>query len=149
MGVSTVATHSILFIVSVTAALALSQIFYNTIDTASSSIAERSKISYRLMRSDITISSVNYTSGLLRIFVRNTGKTTLDPGYVEVYVDNLRIPHSSVSKEVAPDTDAFNPDLWDPEEILEINVTTTLSSGTHRVEVEAEGGVSDVETFSI
>ena len=141
MGFSNIAAQIIMFSVLIYAAavLIISIKDYSVATTAS--LKDTQELSLKELKTDIAIQTVAYDpSPNLTIAVRNTGKTLLNLDYVDVYVNGTRIPRNESNRtiEMNSSTDLFNPDLWDPEEDILINVSMELAAGTYRIDVHTQ-----------
>ena len=151
MGFGNVATTIILFI----AVLLLATGVITTINTN----VERSQASMRIqneylnnqIKTNILINQIDYDTGVLTVYVINNGKTILKPELVDIYLDAAFIPRNDTARTITiePSTDVTNPGLWDPDEVLRIEVDVPLTPGQHRVAVTTQYGVSDEKLFSI
>ena len=104
------------------------------------------------VKTDITVqvASFDNLTETITANVVNTGKTKLDLDYVDVYVDSLFIPRNSGNRtlEIIPSTEVENPGIWDPREILEVEVFMNISEGSHTIKIATEYGVIDTFVFS-
>lgn len=151
MGFGNLATTIIMFIAVMLLSTAVIVSFRTQTDQAQASMRAQSEFLNNQIKTNIEITNTNYTTNNLRVYVLNDGKTTLKLETVDVYVDNGFIPRNDSNRTISIEasTDTTNPGLWDPSEIIRIDVDTTLSSGTHKVAIGTPYGVSDEETFSV
>jgi archaellum component FlaG (FlaF/FlaG flagellin family) len=151
MGFGNLATTVIMFIAVLLLATAVIATFKTQIDQSQSSMRAQADFLNNQIRTSISITSTNYTAGNLRVYVINDGKTIMPPERIDVYVDNEFIPRNETYRIIAiePSTDLTNPGLWDPGEILRIDIDTTLDPGTHRVAIGTPYSVRDEELFSV
>lgn len=143
-----------MFIAVISAATMLVFVFNNYVTSASATVATRQSYMESQLRTDITIENVVYnsTAGNVRIYVRNTGDSTMRPGTLSVFVANEWMNNNSVntSMEVLADSQVANVGLWDPKEVLHIERNQTVSSGeTHKVIIVTPYGVKDEYEFSV
>ncbi|MBD3203348.1 hypothetical protein GF327_03580 [Candidatus Woesearchaeota archaeon] len=154
MGASTVTTHLIIFIAvmgMVTTAVIMSKSF---LDSTITSISVQQKRISDKMESDITIEVINFdnTTNITSVYIRNTGRTKIEPSKMDIYLDSERIPRSKNNRtiHVITDTDSVNAGTFDPGE--ELLITTNVSvekHETHTIIVTTEQGIKDEEVFSI
>jgi archaellum component FlaF (FlaF/FlaG flagellin family) len=85
------------------------------------------------------------------IFVQNTGKNKLSLDYVDVFIDQIRIPRESINRtfEFAPGSGTINPLQWDPDETLIISTYLDLGAGTHYAAVTTEHGTKDTKSYTV
>lgn len=98
----------------------------------------------------INIENVTYGLGKTTIWVRNEGSTVLNPAYLEIYLDQTRVERNDsgrTTRVLAPDL--YNPGLWDPDELLEINYTLGLATNNHSVKIVTEYTISDTKIFEV
>ena len=154
MGASTVVAQMIMFISIMGIATGLETVFKNNLDESESSMNIQWDIMSNNLKTDITISSVNYNNvtNITTLSVLNTGKTLLEIGYTDVYLDDLMIPRNDSNRtiEVVVSTDTANVGLWDPKELVEIKIMEeNHASGSHSVAVSTQYGTKDKYTFSV
>ena len=99
----------------------------------------------------ITNTTYDSTDEIITINVKNTGSVTLNQNYIDVFVDNKRIPRKIENRTLTLDSDTnlVNPHLWDPNEVLIINVSKLLSSGNHLIEVIGENGIKNADILKV
>ncbi|MBN2567599.1 hypothetical protein JXB02_05975 [Candidatus Woesearchaeota archaeon] len=153
MGFSSVTAHLIMFIAVMGLATGLVATFKNYVDSNNDAMSAQWTYMSNNIKTDITISNSGYdnVTNLTTVYAQNTGKTQLDPDYVDVYIDDLFIPRDTSNRtiQIVPSTDTSNPGVWDPKEILEIVVNGSLADGSHTVDVATQYGVADTDTFSV
>ena len=158
MGVlaSTIITHLIIFIAVISIATGVIIGFKNFADQSQSSLTSRTKELNNHIKTAIKIELISYdnTTNETKVYVRNIGSTTLDPSYVDIYIDGFRFSRNQSQAynrgvEVLPDTDITDPGLWNPKEQLYIIARKHLSiHKTHEVTVTTQYEGSDTDTFS-
>ena len=153
MGSSTVASHAIMFIAVMTMATSLVVVFKGYVDTTSSAIITQQKFMADQLKTDISISHINYdnTTNKTYVYLKNTGKTKLDIDYVDIYIDSERIPRNGLNRsiQVLADTEITNTGTWDPKEDIEIIVNKTIDvNETHTVIITSSYEGKDTDTFS-
>jgi archaellum component FlaG (FlaF/FlaG flagellin family) len=85
------------------------------------------------------------------IYIKNTGRTMLDPTRMDVYIDGVRIPRNDTERTISvlPDTDTINSGILDPKETAQIMVFGYLDETmTHEVTVTTQYETKDSEVFS-
>ncbi|MDD5474578.1 MAG: flagellar protein G [Candidatus Methanoperedens sp.] len=145
-------TQLIFFIAAIVIALAVIGAVTTNVRSITASYSISSKTVADQLKTDITIindpAAIPYdTVGKnYSFFVKNTGKNTLDPTAVNMFVDGN---YTNVTNNW---TVMQGGSTWDTTEVLRLNYTTTIqfSSGTdHTVRVVTENGVFDTMTFRI
>lgn len=151
MGFGGLATTIILFIAVMLVSTGVIMSLQTQVTQSQSSMRSQAELLNNQISTNVDITSANYTGGVTTIYVLNNGKTILDVDNVDVYIDNLFIPRNTSNRTMAVEssTDLTNPGLWDPTEILRIDVTKTLGNGTHKVKVATQYGSLEQETFSV
>lgn len=148
MGAGTSATHMLFFITSVIIALSVTGALFLNVQSLSSAATISSKALSEQLRTDITIindpelipnSSVAYT-----FYIKNTGKEDLFTNYITVIIDGAVVPEGNLNKTVIGG-DA----VWHTGDVLSINATVTLGSGTHKLRVITDNGIEDDFEFRI
>lgn len=136
------ASHLILFIASVVIAAGVAGTFTNSVGQLSSAIGDQGVDVSEDVRTDVEIISDSgssvYDGTNLTLLVKNTGSNTLPPDgdSLDIIVDGQY--RTDVSIEV------LDGPSWTPGNVARVNVTTSLSSGDHRVKLIANG---DEEVF--
>ena len=152
MGFSTLVTNVIMFVAVISLTTAFVAIFKTYVDESTSSISIQSKVISNNLKIDLNIVTISYDNNTEKItsHIQNTGKTKLDLDYVDVYIDDIFVPRVTSNRtiNVLNSTEIENPGIWDPKEVIEINVYMNLSKGTHKIAVSTEYGVKDSTTFS-
>ncbi|MGM5482027.1 MAG: hypothetical protein ACQESF_01055 [Nanobdellota archaeon] len=78
----------------------------------------------------------------------NDGNRRLDINDIDVYFDGIFIPRNSQNRTIGfKSPNVINPLHWDPDEILEINISKNFENGTHQVVITTEFGKSDKSIF--
>jgi archaellum component FlaG (FlaF/FlaG flagellin family) len=75
----------------------------------------------------------------LWVYVKNLGETTLDVNKMDIFVNNKYI--SSCNEDNVICTDESGDYKLSPDELLDVNITTPLSSGSYDVKVVTQYGV--------
>lgn len=152
MGFGTIAANIIMFIAIVT--IATGFVFYFNMQTQeiSTSLESQNKRLRDELRTDITITSVSYDNSTnpptTTAYVKNTGKTKLELNATDIYIDGLRKERGDRTISVEADTQVANSLIWDPGEIVKIEVNENLSNTVHQVRVVTSNGIFDEDIFS-
>ncbi len=154
MGFGTIVAQIIMFISIISLATGMVMVFKNYVDDSSGSLNEQMQSTSNRIRTDITITNVNFdnTTNHTTLNVLNTGKTSLNTDYIDVYLDRMMIPRNTTYRNITvePSTEVKNTGIWDPNEVLEIVVLDHyLDKDDHSVDVITEYGTGDTETFSV
>ncbi len=142
-------TQLIFFISAVIIAVAVIGVVTTNVSTITSSYGMSSKTLADQLKTDITIindpNSIPYVLYNYSFFVKNTGKTTLDPTAINMFIDGN---YTNVTNKW---TVMQGGSTWDPTEVLRLNYTTStqFSSGDHNLRVVTGNGVYDIMTFRI
>ncbi len=144
MGFSTTAMHIILFIASVLIALGVVVSVSTSADSFRQGIWERSVDFSEKYRTDIKIAHVDTSSATTKIYVINTGSTSMYENDTSLIIDNawMTLGANYTVTIVDRDTNIDN-NLWDPLEIIEISYTPSLGTGRHEAVVIVEWGTTD------
>jgi len=139
LGFGTVAAQTIMFIAIVTISTGLVVVYRDVLDDSSASMRLQGQVISNKLKTDIEIISVDYDNVTeeTTVYVKNTGKTKLDPEKVDVFVDKTRIPRNSNNRtiDVLADTEIHNIGIWDPNEDVEIIVDMVLNESiSHTVQ---------------
>lgn len=154
MGMSGISSNLIMFIAVLTISTMVVAVFNDQIDTTTSSIVTQQNWLSNQLKTDISITVINYenkTENQTVLFLENTGSTILDIGYVDIYLGGERIPRNNTFRiiEVLPDTEITNIGLWDPKELVKIVINKTLEENrTYEAVVIAQYGAKDSDQFS-
>lgn len=152
MGFSSVTAQIIMFIAVMGFATGMVAVFNNYIDENTGAMNAQWQVMSNNLKTDITITNVDWdnTTKTTTVYVLNTGKTTLDPANTDIYLDGMFIPRDNNNRtiQVSPSTEIKNTGLWDPKEILEVQVFFSVEEGSHYVDVGSQFGVKDSETFT-
>jgi flagellar protein FlaG len=134
---ATATSQLIFFIASVVVASAVAGIFVTTTLNLSKNIREQADDEVIALNTKITVINdasampYNATAGTLKLYVKNIGKTTLDPNLTRVLVDGNISSSDNLTFRLLDNASA-----WSNEVVLEIAVgNITLSAGDHQVKV--------------
>ena len=146
MGADTSATHMIFFIVSVVISLGVAGALFMNVQSISNAATIGSKTLSEQLKTDITVINdpdiIPYSGGVYTFYVKNTGKVALSTAYITLLIDGTVVPNDSLSKTILEgDT------VWQTGDVLRINATVTIASGSHKIIVMAENGVEDEFEF--
>ncbi len=146
MGAGTSATHIIFFIVSVVISLGVAGALFMNVQSISNAATAGSKTLSEQLKTDITVindpDSIPYSGGVYTFYVKNTGKEALSTAYVTVLIDGTFVPSENLNKTIIE-----GGTIWQTGDVLKINATVTIASGSHKIRVMAENGVEDEFEF--
>ena len=140
-------THLIFFIGAIIIAVGVIGVVTTNVQSITASYGMNSKSLADQLKTDITIindpASIPYINNNYSFFIKNTGKSTIDPTTVNMFVDGN---YTNVTNKW---TVMESGNLWYPTYVLRLNYTTTtaLSTGDHTVRVVAGNGVFDTMPF--
>ncbi len=153
MGFGTIAASIIMFIAVLTLSASMFVVMKNDINEQSSALREQTKYTSNNIKTDITIENLDYDNktNTTTINLRNTGKTKLYLKYSDVYINYDFIPRNTSNRtiQIDPSTDFRNTGIWDPDEIVEINVFKDLETGEYTAKITVQYGVSEEDIFSV
>jgi len=148
LGADTSATHIIFFIVSVVIALSVSGAFFMNLQSISTSATMGSKMLSEQLKTDITVINdpdvipYNSSGEVYTFYVKNTGKEDLSAAYVSVLIDGVLITDGNINRTVIE-----GGNVWRAGNVLKVNATASLTSGSHRIRVIADNGIEDEFEF--
>jgi archaellum component FlaG (FlaF/FlaG flagellin family) len=105
------------------------------------------------LNTKIDIGNIEYepifNPDLTTIYITNVGSKKLEPAYVDIFIDDVKIPRDNANRIMwfVNETNIANPLHWDPDEILGVNVSLDLDSGPHVVVVATQYGITDSKGF--
>lgn len=150
MGFGSIATTIIMFIAVLLLATGVLITLQSNIDKSQASMQASAELLNNEIITNMDITSTNYTSNNLRVYLINNGKSTLKLDRIDAYVDDVFIPRNDTNRtiQIEASTDIKNPGLWDPNEIIRIDIATTLGAGEHIVKITTQYGNREEELFS-
>lgn len=152
MGFSTIGSFIVMFFGFLILLASIFMIFGAMVDNTATigALQEEEK-----KRAQTSIDILNVTldkeeePNLTTFHVANDGSRKLDKDGLDVYINGERIPRDSDNRSIAfKDDNRINPLHWDPEEVVEINITKDLEGQSHRGTVATEFGITDSVIFS-
>jgi len=151
MGFANIATTIIMFIAVLLLATGVLITLQTNIDKSQASMQAQAELLNNEIITSMDITSVNYTIGNVRIYAINNGKSTLKLDRIDTYIDDVFIPRNDTNRtiQIESSTDIKNPGLWDPNEVIRIDVSTTLNTGTYTAKITTQFGNREEELFSI
>lgn len=151
MGFANIATTIIMFIAVLLLATGVLITLQTNIDKSQASMQAQAELLNNEIITNMDITSANYTVGNVRVYAVNNGKSILKLDRIDCYIDEVFIPRNDTNRtiQVEVSTDTKNPGLWDPNEIIRIDISTTLDVGTHTVKLTTQYGNREEEIFSI
>ncbi len=148
MGAGTSATHIIFFIVSVVISLGVAGALFMNVQSISNAATAGSKTLSEQLKTDITVindpDTIPYdsSSSIYTFYVKNTGQADLSAAHITVLIDGTFVPDGSLNKTIIEgDT------MWEKGDVLKINATVTIASGSHKIRVMTDNGVEDEFEF--
>jgi len=129
------ASHLILFIASMMVAASVAGVFTNSIGQLSGALSEQGLDVSSDVRTDVEIisdsgSDAIYADGTITLYVKNTGSERLaaDPGQMDIFVDGQFATDYTVTR-------VDGSGAWRPGSVVRIDITQSLNSGDHRVQL--------------
>lgn len=154
MGFGTVVANVVMFISVLLLATGTIVVFKNVIEDQTASMKVQSDAMSNNIKTNMEITSAAYdnVTEVTTIYVLNSGKTSLDVGYLDVYLDDLFVPRNATWKTlgVESSTHIRNPGYFDPNEILEITLTKKLQNNSiHTVAISGQYGNKEESLISM
>ncbi|MCZ7392699.1 MAG: flagellar protein G [Candidatus Methanoperedens sp.] len=147
-------TQLIFFIGAIVVAVGVIGVLTTNVHSITASYGMSSQTLADQLKTDITIindpAAIPYDTNLdnYSFFVKNTGKNTLDPTAVSMFIDGNYV--NTTKKWTIMDNTSSS--LWYPTQVLRLNYTYSPSPypspGSHTVRVVAQNGVSDTLPFT-
>jgi archaellum component FlaF (FlaF/FlaG flagellin family) len=82
------------------------------------------------------------------LILNNTGQNKLELGYIDVYIDGIRLPRDPANRTIAfVEGYTLNPLHWDPGESIVITAFLDLQEGQHTARVTTDYSVQDMAVF--
>ncbi|WP_457556142.1 hypothetical protein [Candidatus Pyrohabitans sp.] len=145
MGFSTTAAHAIFFIAAVVVATGVAGVVSDASQSVSSSISQKSYLLVERLEADIEVVHVYSGSGNTSIYILNSGKSVLIPDNLLVFLNGRRV--EILGTRILNRSVNIQNSLWDPDEILEVNITA-VTPGRYSVKVLAVPGIWDEYYFN-
>lgn len=146
MGAGTSATQLIFFITSVIIALSVVGAMFLNIESISTAAVIGSKTLTEQLKTDIIIINdpelIPNSGNLYTFYVKNTGKEDLGIEYITVIIDGAIVPDSSLNKTILS-----GQSMWLSGDVLAINATASLQTGSHNLRVITGNGIEDTFPF--
>jgi archaellum component FlaG (FlaF/FlaG flagellin family) len=148
MGFSTAAAQIIFFIAVVGISAGVISLFSNYVDQAQGAMSDKQQYITSQLRTDISVTNIDNTSGHLHVFVKNVGNEQLDTECIDLFVDSGWVTLAA-NEIVNPSTDSAVT-AFDPEDTIQLKPSTApLNSGSiHEAKIVTCNGISDTEDFS-
>ncbi|MBU4077699.1 MAG: flagellar protein G [Euryarchaeota archaeon] len=140
-------THLIFFIAAIFIAVGVIGVVTTNVQSITASYGMGSKTLADQLKTDITIINdpavIPYIINNYSFFVKNTGKSTIDPTTVNMFIDG------NYTNVINKWTVMEGGTMWYPTSVLRLNYTTTtqFTAGDHTVRVVAGNGVFDTMPF--
>ncbi|KCZ71134.1 putative archaeal flagellar protein G [Candidatus Methanoperedens nitroreducens] len=146
MGADTSATHIIFFITSVVIALSVTGAIFLNIQSLTSAANAGSKTLSEQLKTDITIindpENIPYSGNYYTFYVKNTGKEDLLTDYITILINGVVVSDANLDKTIIG-----GGVMWRTGDVLMINATVTLASGSHNIRVITGNGIEDSFNF--
>lgn len=146
MGFSTTAAHAIFFIAAVIIAAGVAGVVSDASQVVKTGISQKSSLLSERLNTEIDIIHVYPGSDNTSVYILNAGNTVLTKDSVIIFLDGKKVTIRG-TQIVNRSTNIQN-SLWDPNEILEANITQ-LSSGRHSVKALVKMDVWDEYYFNV
>ena len=153
MGYSTIGGFIILFFAVLIVASSFVMIYGRMVESTSLTYDMQRERLENEVKTRMEIINISYDNGpspdTTTAFVRNTGSNKIDIDFLEVFVDQIRIPRDSSNRTIsfAPGSAAVNPLHWDPGEDIIIEIYLDLVNVTHVLTITTEHGTRDSRAF--
>jgi flagellar protein FlaG len=148
MGADTSATQLIFFISSVIIALGVVGALFMNVQSITNSATIGSKTLSEQLKTDITVINdpgiIPNSSGVYTFYIKNTGMEQLGTAYITVIIDGTIIPDENLNKTIISSSQT-----WLAGDVLQINATVSLNSGSHNLRVITNNGIEDSFSFRI
>ena len=149
MGADTSATQLIFFISSVIIALGVVGALFMNVQSITNSATIGSKTLSEQLKTDITVindpETIPNSGGVYTFYIKNTGMEQLGTAYVTVIIDGIIIPDENLNKTII----GSSSQTWLTGDVLQINATVSLSSGSHNLRIITTNGIEDSFSFRI
>ena len=105
------------------------------------------------LKTNININNILFnnltTPDTITVYIENTGQNKLSTEYLEVFIDNIKIPRHTNNRTFSFETgsDIINPLHWDPDETLKVEIHLNLINITHVLTATTDFGVKDSKIF--
>jgi archaellum component FlaF (FlaF/FlaG flagellin family) len=149
LGGSTIASFIMLFFVIIII-ISTTMMVYTTIYQSNESLKKEQQRNLQESQTSIEIINATYlnVTNEIEIYIKNIGKRKLDINETDIYINDIRIPRNNNNRTIEFIDDSINPLLWDPNEIIRINVFLELEFGNHYTIITTEFGIKDNYFFS-
>lgn len=145
MGFSNIVSQVVLFMSIMIVIVVLSVVYKTYVTTTNLSLKIQQEKAVAKIDTSFKILNGTYDSldNNVLVYLENTGSIKMDPKYIDVMVDNERLSRNSTNRvvELVASTNLINFNLWDPGELIKINVSKTLAQGAHLIRVSVENGI--------
>ena len=148
MGAGTSATQLIFFISSVIIAMGVVGALFMNVQSITTAATLGSKTLTEQLKTDITVINdpeiIPNSSGIYTFYVKNTGTEGLGIEYITVIIDGNIIPDNDLNKTIIG-----SGSMWLTGDVLKINATVSLDSGSHNFRIITTNGIEDSFSFRI
>lgn len=146
MGFGSIVSQVVLFMSVMIVIIVLSVVYKTYVTTTNNSLEVQHERVVDRIDTDFEIMEASYdgSNERLTVYLRNSGTLKLEPDETDIFIGRERISRDDPAKEMAlfDETNIVNPGLWDPGEVLLLNVSRTMDEGYHAVRVSIENGVT-------
>ncbi|MFP4403309.1 MAG: hypothetical protein ACLFPJ_03090 [Candidatus Woesearchaeota archaeon] len=153
MGASNIISFVMLFFIIIII-ISTTLMIYSTIIQSNDAINEKQEKNLLMSQTSIKITNITYTyleedKDLIEIFVKNVGSKKLNFDETEVYINGIRIPRDTNNRTInIINENTINPQLWDPNEIIRIDVFMDILDENNYAIVSTEYGIKHNYFFS-
>lgn len=153
IGFGNIVSQVVLFMSIMIVIVVLSIVYKTYVTTTNLSLKIQQEQVVSRIDTSFSILNVTYDSSDddVYFYLENTGSVKLNPDLTDVFLDGARIPRnmSLLDVEILSSSNLVNYEHWDPGETLKLNLTQTLSAGSHIISVATENGVSRTTIFTV
>ncbi len=153
MGFSTIGSFIMMFFGFLIVATTLVLIYSSTIQSANDAYSMQKELLLDKAMTSISLSFISFDNTTspdrIKLNITNNGKTKLYPGYIELYIDDIKIPRSSTNRSLELSSSSINPMLFDPGESIIATIYLDLWQGQHIATASTENGIEATALFSV
>jgi archaellum component FlaF (FlaF/FlaG flagellin family) len=145
MGLSVAASSAVLFVGFILVATVLFAALNVTLMEIEEKYREAQELQSNKFRTTIKVDNATNNTTSMFINITNTGAVTLKLSGIHLFVNGTMVPSTNITNHSIDGNNAT--DLWAPDETLYIEVDY-VASGSERIKLVTENGISDVEVLS-
>ena len=152
MGFSGIGAFIMLFFAIIIVASMLMIIQTGMIETASLVYSQKDTVQKEL-QTRVSILNITFDNSTnpdtTTAYIQNTGQTKLDPEYIDIFIDEIKVPRDDANRTIAfePGSTTLNPIHWDPDEVIKTEVYMDLANITHIFTITAEYNGKDTTGY--